>query len=100
MAHRVYQGGMSLPVVDCHDRPSEALSIWLRYLQAALGFAFACMELSTICHLRWLACASPLSWLRIQKCAFSVGVEKAHLFKLLYVFNYYFLKMELLSRGY
>ena len=28
------------------------------------------------------------------------GVEKAHLFKLLYVFNYYFLKMELLSRGY
>ena len=23
-------------------------------LQAALGYAFACMEFSTICHLRWL----------------------------------------------
>ncbi|MDD5818440.1 MAG: hypothetical protein PUE05_07950 [bacterium] len=30
---------------DCHNRPSEALSFGSGWLQAALGFAFACMEL-------------------------------------------------------
>ena len=87
-----------VPTCGGLPQPTEAHRSRFRYLQAALRLRLACM--STICHLRWLACASPLSWLRIQKCAFSVGVEKAHLFKLLYVFNYYFFKMEHLSRGY
>ena len=37
---------------DCHNRPSEAQRFHLGCLQAALGFAFACME-TTIRHLRW-----------------------------------------------
>ena len=54
MAHRVYQGDMSLPVVTCHNRPSEAHGFGYGGLQAALQASpFACMELSTICHLRW-----------------------------------------------
>ena len=49
MAHRVYQGGMSLPVVDCHNRPTRGSSLWLRRAPScASGFAFACMELLTI----------------------------------------------------
>ena len=42
----------------CGFSPQPTLrgsSLWLRYLQAALQASpFACMELSTICHLRWL----------------------------------------------
>ena len=50
---------------------------------------------------------SPMAGLRLAsfvgahiEMRFLRGVETAHLFKLLYGFNYYFLKMELLSRGY
>ncbi|MDD6832890.1 MAG: hypothetical protein PUE80_06995, partial [bacterium] len=40
------KGGMSPPVVDCHNRPSEALcSRFALSRSCASGFAFACMEL-------------------------------------------------------
>ena len=59
----------------CHNRPSRG-SFDLASLSPSCASAapFACM--STICHLRWLVCPSPLSWLRTHKCAFSVGWRK------------------------
>ena len=53
VGQRVYQGGMSLPVVACHDRPSRGSWLWLRLSPSFARLRLACMELSTICHLRW-----------------------------------------------
>ena len=53
------KGGMSLPVVTCHNRPSEDHRFGCGFLQAALQASpFACMEKSTIRHLRWRVCPS------------------------------------------
>ena len=49
----VLKGRMGGKVWGCHDRPSEAHRFGFHGLQAALQAApFACLELSTICHLR------------------------------------------------
>ena len=53
------KGSMSLPMVACQNRPSEAHRFGCGFLQAALQASpFACMEKSTIRHLRWRVCPS------------------------------------------
>ena len=47
MAHRVYQGDMSLPVGICHDRPSRGSWLWLRRAPScASGFAFRLLRVA------------------------------------------------------
>ena len=52
------KGGIFLPVVTCHNRPSEAHRFGFGGLQAALQAAPSLAWLSTIRHLRWQVCAS------------------------------------------
>ena len=58
VGHRAYQGWH---IPTCGDLPQPTLrgsSLWLRRAPSgASGCAFACMELSTICHLRWRVCS-------------------------------------------
>ena len=69
VGYRVYQGCYILTGwILCHNRPSEAHRFGCSSLQAALqATPFACMELSTICHLRWhfrprFASSDPYLW--------------------------------------
>ena len=48
------RSALSLPMDSCHDRPSPRLNpLTLAGSKLRFGCGFACMELSTICHLRW-----------------------------------------------
>ena len=48
------KGGIFLSMILATTDPIRGSLLWLRYLQVALQASpFACMELSTISHLRW-----------------------------------------------
>ncbi len=58
--------GVFLPVKYLPQPTLRGSSLWLRGLQAALQAApFACMELSTICRLRWRLARSHISATRL-----------------------------------